>query len=174
MTDQISNLTKQSFPEICRNNGSLNETVSTLKCDTLHVFDMVDELKRKKFVNWIISLHVTKFFEAKGNSFCTIINQDKYSANSALRKTNLQASLFSKIRHSLCCGEINYFDRLDWLPFSERKRVNQSCMSKWFIFPNTHLHVNTLTHGSFIISLPNKHWKVICRGGQQILTTHLL
>ena len=43
----ISNLTKQSFPEICRNNQALNETMWTLKCDKLHVFDMVDELKRK-------------------------------------------------------------------------------------------------------------------------------
>ena len=51
MTDQISNLTEKSFPEIHRNDQSQNEIIWTLKCDKLHVFDMVDEMKRKKFVN---------------------------------------------------------------------------------------------------------------------------
>ena len=51
MTDQISNLTEQSFPDIRRNDRLLNETIWTLKYDKLHVFDMVDEMKRKKFVN---------------------------------------------------------------------------------------------------------------------------
>ena len=50
MTDQISNLTVQSFPEICRNDQSLNETIWTLKCDRLHMFDMVDEMKRKSLL----------------------------------------------------------------------------------------------------------------------------
>ena len=60
MTSQISNLTKQSFSEICRINQSLNETIWTLKCDRLDVFDMVEEMKKKKFVNWIFSLHAAK------------------------------------------------------------------------------------------------------------------
>ena len=57
MTDQISNLTQQTFPDICSNDRSLNKTVWTLKCDKLHVIDMVEEIKRKKFVNGILSLH---------------------------------------------------------------------------------------------------------------------
>ena len=70
MTDQISNLTEQSFPEIRRNDQSLNETIWTLECDKLYLFDMVEEMKRKKFVHWILSQHTTKFYEAKVNSFC--------------------------------------------------------------------------------------------------------
>ena len=50
MTDNISNLTKQSFPEICRNDRSLNETIYTPKCDKLHVFDMMEEMKRKSLL----------------------------------------------------------------------------------------------------------------------------
>ena len=50
MTDQISNLTEQSFPEIRRNDRLLNETIWTLKYDKLHVFDMVDEMKRKSLL----------------------------------------------------------------------------------------------------------------------------
>ena len=50
MTSQISNLTKQSFPEICRINQSLNETIWTLKCDRLDVFDMVEEMKKKSLL----------------------------------------------------------------------------------------------------------------------------
>ena len=37
MTDLISNLTKQSFPEIRRNDQSLNETIWAVKRDKLHV-----------------------------------------------------------------------------------------------------------------------------------------
>ena len=51
MTNQISNLTKQSFPEIRRNDQSLNETIWTPKFDKLHVFDMVEEMKKIKFAN---------------------------------------------------------------------------------------------------------------------------
>ena len=50
MTNQISNLTEQSFLEICRKDQSLNETVWTLKYDKLYVFDLVDELKRKRLL----------------------------------------------------------------------------------------------------------------------------
>ena len=46
ITDKISTLTEQSFPEIHRNNQSLNETIWTPKCDKLHVFGMVEEMKR--------------------------------------------------------------------------------------------------------------------------------
>ena len=49
MTDKIFNLTGQSFPEICRNDLSLNETIWTWKCDKLHVFDVVEKMKRKEF-----------------------------------------------------------------------------------------------------------------------------
>ena len=50
MTNQISNLTEQSFAEICRIDQSLNATNWTLKCDKLHVCDMLDELKRKSLL----------------------------------------------------------------------------------------------------------------------------
>ena len=50
MTDQISNLTEQCFPEICRNDQSLNETIWTLKCDKLHAFDMMEEIKIKSLL----------------------------------------------------------------------------------------------------------------------------
>ena len=70
MMDKISNLTGQSFPEICENDWSLNETIWTWKCDKLHVFDVVEKMKRKEFVHWILSLYTTKLFEAKVNSFC--------------------------------------------------------------------------------------------------------
>ena len=51
ITNPISNLTVQSCPEISRNDRSLNETIWTPKCDRLQVFDMVEEMKRKKSVN---------------------------------------------------------------------------------------------------------------------------
>ena len=70
LTDQISNLTKQSFPEIRRNDWSLNETIWTLTCNKWHVFEMVEEIKRKRFLDWILSLHATKFYETKVYSFC--------------------------------------------------------------------------------------------------------
>ena len=50
MANQISNLTKQSFPEICWNDQLLNETILTLKYGKLHVVDMVDELKMERLV----------------------------------------------------------------------------------------------------------------------------
>lgn len=50
MTNPISNLTVQSFPEISSNDRSPNETIWTPKCDRLQVFDMVEEMKRKGFV----------------------------------------------------------------------------------------------------------------------------
>ena len=42
MTNQISNLTKQSFPEIRRNDRSLNETIWASMCNKQHLFDMVE------------------------------------------------------------------------------------------------------------------------------------
>ena len=47
MIDQISNLTEQSFPEFRRNDRSLNETIWTPTSNKLHVFDMVEEIKKK-------------------------------------------------------------------------------------------------------------------------------
>ena len=70
MTDKISNFTKQIFPEIRRNDQSLNQTIWAPWCNKLHVFDMVEKMERKKLVHWILSLHTTKFYEAKVNSFC--------------------------------------------------------------------------------------------------------
>ena len=52
MTDQISNLTDQSFPEIGRNDRSMNETIWNPKCDKLFdMSDMVEKMKIKKFVH---------------------------------------------------------------------------------------------------------------------------
>ena len=34
-----------------------------------YVFDMVKEMKRKRFVHWILLLRATRFYEAKVNSF---------------------------------------------------------------------------------------------------------
>ena len=42
---QLSKL--RSVIEICQNEQSLNEIIWTLKCDKLHMFGMVDELKKK-------------------------------------------------------------------------------------------------------------------------------
>ena len=70
MTEQTFNLTEHFLLEICRNDWSVNGTMWTPKCDKLHVFDMVEEMKRRKFVHWILSLQATKFYEAKVNSFC--------------------------------------------------------------------------------------------------------
>ena len=50
MTNQICNLTEESFPEIRRNDQSLNETIWTPKCDKLYVFGMVEEMKRKSLL----------------------------------------------------------------------------------------------------------------------------
>ena len=50
MTNEICNLTVESFPEIRRNDQSLNETLWTPKCDKLYVFDMVEEMKRKSLL----------------------------------------------------------------------------------------------------------------------------
>ena len=109
MTNQISSLTEQSFPEICRNDQSLNETIWTPKGDKLHVFDMVKKMKRKKFVHWILSLHATKFYEAKVNSFCkgkwlikTNVVQTQlwekpiYKVLSCFRKQKVLSGLFTR------------------------------------------------------------------------------
>ena len=50
MTDQVSNLIKKYFPKIRRNERSLIETINTPKCDKLHVFDMMEEMKRKSLL----------------------------------------------------------------------------------------------------------------------------
>ena len=110
MTDKISNLTEQSFPEIRRNDPSLNEAIWTLKCDKLHVFDMVEKIKRKKFVHWILSLHATSFYEAKVNLFCMDKSLIKinivqtqlwekliYKVFSCFRKQHVLSGLFTRI-----------------------------------------------------------------------------
>ena len=93
MTDQISNLTEQSFAEIRRNDRSLNETIWTPTCNKLHVFDMIEEMKRKKFVHWILSLHATKFYEAKVNSFC----KGKWLIKTNVVQTQLWEKLIYKV-----------------------------------------------------------------------------
>ena len=70
MTEQTFRLTEHFLLEICRNDWSVNGTIWTSKCSKLHVFDLVEEMKRRKFVHWILSLQATKFYEAKVNSFC--------------------------------------------------------------------------------------------------------
>ena len=65
ITDQISNLTEQSFPEICRNELSLNDTIWALKCDKMHVFDMVDESKRKSLLTEYYLCMQKKFMKQK-------------------------------------------------------------------------------------------------------------
>ena len=55
MTNQISNLTGQSFPEIHRNDWSLNETI-TPKCDKLHVFDFVEKMKKSLFIEYYLCM----------------------------------------------------------------------------------------------------------------------
>ena len=98
MTNQISNLSKQSFPEICRNDRSLNETIWTPKCDKLHVLDMVEKMKRKTFVHWILSLNTTKFYEAKVDSFCMgklLIKIYIYSENSFGKNPFISFFLFT-------------------------------------------------------------------------------
>ena len=131
MTDQISNLTKHSFPEICRNDQSLNETIWTLKSDKLQMSDMVDELKRKSL---LIEYHLraTKFYEAKINPFCMCkllikINIVQNIVHSF--EKNRFIGFFVLFIRNLCCGEMNYFDRHDWFLFFWEK-VNQSNVSK--------------------------------------------
>ena len=51
MDNQISHLTEQSFSEICINDRLLNETIWTSKHGKLNLFDLVEEMKRKKFVH---------------------------------------------------------------------------------------------------------------------------
>ena len=133
-------MTEQSFPEICRNDWSVNETIWTPRCDKLHVFDMVEKINRKKFVRWIFSLHTTKFYEAKVNSFC----MSKLLIKINIVQTQL---LFSKTTHSV---------ETVYKKFFSGKKGNQSSISKWFILPTTHLHVNALTHVPFITSFTNE------------------
>ena len=63
MTNHISNLIKQSFPEICRNDRSLNETIWTLKCGKSLLIEYL--LIEQKFVNWTSSLQATRFLKQK-------------------------------------------------------------------------------------------------------------
>ena len=59
-----------SFPKICRNDQSL--TIWTPNCNKLHVFDMVEEMKRKKFnkILFLCTKEISAKVEAKVNSFC--------------------------------------------------------------------------------------------------------
>ena len=123
MTNQISNLTKQSFPEIRRNDQSLNETIWTPKCDKLHVLDMIEKMKRKKFVHWIFSLHATKFYEAKVNPFCK---------GKLLIKINIVKHSFNKnlsVRFFLVF-ENNTFFLTVYKKFFSGEKGNQSSISR--------------------------------------------
>ena len=85
---------------------------------------MVDELKRKKFVDWMLSLHTTKFYEAKINSF--------FMYKLLIKMNIVQTQVWEKPIYKLLCfrkqrvyernlyhGEMNYFDTFKTL-FSER------------------------------------------------------
>ena len=153
MTDQISNLTEQSFAEIRRNDRSLNETIWTPTCNKLHVFDMIEEMKSKKFVHWILSLHATKFYKARVNSFSMgkllIKIKPIYKFFHCFRKQHVLSRLFIRV----------FFGRAEG---SGGGRTNQH-------------HVNALTHVPFIISFTNEQSISICRGRQKVLlTAHLL
>ena len=122
MTNQISNLSKQSFPEICRNDRSLNETIWTPKCDKLHVLDMVEKMKRKTFVHWILSLNTTKFYEAKVDSFCM---------GKLLRYTYIvKTQLWEKPIYKLLSVYNKFF-------FWEKKETNQASQNNSFHPPLT-------------------------------------
>ena len=73
MTEQISNFSKQFFPEICRNDQSLNETIWNLEYDKLHVFDMVDELKRESLLTEY-DLFMQKNFMKQKLIHCACVN----------------------------------------------------------------------------------------------------
>ena len=132
MTNQISNLTEQSFPEICRNNWSLTETTWTPKSDKLHVFAMVEKMKRKKFVHWILSLYATKFYEAKVNSFCM---------SKLLIKINIvQMQLWEKPIYKVlsCFQKQHVLSRLYTRHFFLRKKgTNQASQNNSFCPPLT-------------------------------------
>ena len=111
MNDQISNLTEQSFPEIRRNDRSLNESIWTPKCDKLHVFDMVEKMRRKKSLLVVCYLCT----QAKINSFCmgkllikiNIVQtqfwkKPIYMVLSRFRKKHVLFRLFSRI---FFCGK---------------------------------------------------------------------
>ena len=89
---------------------------------------MVDELKRKKFVDWMLSLHTTKFYEAKINSF--------FMYKLLIKMNIVQTQVWEKPIYKLLCfrkqhvfsrpfirnlyyGEMNCFDTVETL-FSER------------------------------------------------------
>ena len=146
MTDQIPNLTEQSFTEICRIDQSLNETIWIPKCDKLHMFVMVEKTKRK-FVDWILSLHTAKLFEAKVNSFCM--------AKLLMRINIVQTQLGEKSIYKLlsCFRKLHVLSRLLTRTFFPmKKETNQA---SWFISPTTHLHVNALTPVPCITSSTN-------------------
>ena len=59
------------------------------KCDKLHVFDIVEEMKRKHFFYWIRN----KIYEAKVNSFC-------------MCKSILEMCFCVSISHQYCMVEV--------------------------------------------------------------------
>ena len=145
---------------------------------------MVDEMKRIKLVNWILSLHPTKSYEVKVNSFCMCKSLIKINIvqtqlwekpiyKLCLQKQHILPGLFIR---KLCYGEMNYFDTLDsFFFFWGKKWANQACQNIHFTHHSPHFtHQNTLTHGPFITSLTNMQSILICSGGQQTLTAHLL
>ena len=101
-------------------------------CNKLHVFDMVEEMKRKRFVHWILLLRAIRFYEAKVNSF--------YMGKLLIKINIVQTHLWEKPIYKLlsCFWEQHILSRLFIrIFFFWGDRTNQ-------------LHVNTLTHVPFI------------------------
>ena len=125
------------------------------------MLDMVEKMKRKKFVHWILALHTTKFHQAKVNSIymgklLIKINKSKHSFGknpficfSCFRKEHFLSRLFIRIFGSGGCGEgTNQVSQNNSFP-------NHSTPCK-----HSYHSVNTLTNLPFITeqiyhSLPN-------------------
>ena len=91
---------------------------------------MVEEIKRKKFFHWILSLHAIKFYEAKVDSF--------YMGKLLIKINIVQTQVLEKPIHKLLsCFWKQVFSRLLIRFFLGGNGTNQ-------------LHVNALTHVSFI------------------------
>ena len=125
-----------NLPKIHRNDWSLNKTIWTPKCDKLHVFDMVEKMKIKKFVHWILSWHATKFYEAKVNSCCM--------SKLLIKRNIVQTQLWEKpIYKVLSCFRKQHVLSVFW---GKREPIKISM----------NLHVNTLTHVPFLTSFTDE------------------
>ena len=142
--------------EIRRSDRSLNETIWATNCDKLHVLDMIKEMKRKKFVHWVLSLHTTKFYEAEVNSLCI---------SKLFIKINIvQPQLWEKSIHKLlsCFRKQHVLSRLfTRIFFLGKKGANQASQNNSFR-PQLTPNINALTHVSFITSSINAQPAITC------------